>query len=175
MTAYRRLVVVGGPGSGKSTLARTVAERIACPYVELDQLWWRPGWTTDRAGFVQKVGELVRTPRWVCDGNYFEEAAPLLWPVADAVVWLDPPRRVAVRRAVVRTAARLVTGEVLWNGNRERWANLSPVSIVSLARRWSGYSARIARLTGELAGDQVVRLSSPGEMSRWLAQVMPDT
>lgn len=39
---------------------------------------------------------------------------------ADTVVWLDLPRRVAVPRIVRRTLGRMLRGEELWNGNRER-------------------------------------------------------
>ncbi|WP_447943576.1 hypothetical protein [Microbacterium aurum] len=39
---------------------------------------------------------------------------------ADAIVWIDHPRRVVMRRVVGRTIRRALTREELWHGNRER-------------------------------------------------------
>lgn len=86
----RRVVVVGGPGSGKSTVASTLAERIGAPHVELDELWWGPGRTpAGRLELHERVFERLAVDEWVVDGNYIDEIADVVWPAADAVVWLD--------------------------------------------------------------------------------------
>ena len=126
----RRVVVVGGPGSGKSTVASTLAERLGGQHVELDELWWGPGWRpAERLEFRQRLSELLAVDKWIVDGNYIDEIADLVWPTVDAVVWLDPPRHAAIRRAVLRSAGRAFRGTELWNGNRESLAVLSPNSI----------------------------------------------
>ena len=48
----------------------------------------------------------------------------LVWPEADTVVWLDPPKRVVMSSVIRRTLRRVITREELWNGNRESWTNL---------------------------------------------------
>jgi adenylate kinase family enzyme len=152
----RRVVVVGGPGSGKSTVAAVLAQRLAAPHVELDQLWWDADWTpAGRAALRERLAHHIASNRWVVDGNYIDEVADLVWPRADTIVWLDLPRRVAVRRAVLRSASRWATRTDLWNGNRERLAVLSPPSVARLHRRWPTYSER-SRKRSNISGSTVL-------------------
>jgi adenylate kinase family enzyme len=164
----RRVVVVGGPGAGKTTLAGSVAAAIDASHVELDSLWWQRGWVPRsaeelRAAVAERLGE-----RWVVDGFYVEEVGDLVWPAADVVVWLDLPRRTCVRRAVVRALRRRVTGQELWNGNRESWSVLTPRSVWRLWHRWPSYPARVAARLATHDG-AVVRLRTTAEVRHWLS------
>ena len=40
-----RVVVIGIGGSGKTTFAGRLAVQLGVPHVELDSLYWLPGWT----------------------------------------------------------------------------------------------------------------------------------
>jgi adenylate kinase family enzyme len=170
-----RVVVVGGPGSGKSTLAREAALALSAVHIELDAIWWQAGWVhREPAGFRVEVRRLLTPlPRWIADGNYVDEVASELWPLADALVWIDLRRRTAFRRAVLRSARRLVTRQELWNGNRESLDVLSPRSLLRLWSRWPSYSDRIREMLGTLdAGDlEVVRLQRPRDVRRWLEEL----
>jgi hypothetical protein len=111
---------------------------------------------------------------WVVDGNYFEEVgAPVVWPAADALVWLDLPRSTAYRRTVIRTARRALTRRPLWHGNRETIANLGPRSLLRLWTLWPRYGEQIAALLATPAFDalRVVRLRSPADVTSWLDEV----
>jgi adenylate kinase family enzyme len=120
----RRICVVGNSASGKTTLARAAAATLDLPYLELDSIYHGPEWTP-RPEFRQEVEAFVSGDRWVVDGNYTRAGTmETVWPRADALVWLDPPRRLVMWRVVRRTAKRLLTREELWNGNRERIRNL---------------------------------------------------
>ena len=116
------------------------------------------------------MSELLAVDKWVVDGNYIDETADLVWPAADEVVWLDLPRHVATRRAVLRSAVRAVRGTELWNGNRESLAVLFPNSIWNLRQRWPGYSERIAHALAqyEVVDTKVIRLESDAAVARWL-------
>jgi adenylate kinase family enzyme len=120
-----RVSVIGNSGSGKSVVARQISEVIAAPLLELDSVFHQPQWTPlsdDR--FQGRVAEFTRRTRWVIDGNYTSHGvADIIWPRADAIVWLDLPRNTVMRRVIRRNIRRAVTREVLWNENREPWSN----------------------------------------------------
>lgn len=145
----RRVSVVGVSGSGKSTLGRQLATRLGVPFGELDAVFHQPGWTPlAQDQFASRVAGLAAGDGWVIDGNY-SSVLPLVWARADTVVWLDPPRRTAMRRLVLRTLRRLVYRTELWNGNTERWRNLltwdEQDSVISWAwHRYPEYRRRYA-------------------------------
>ena len=122
----KRISVIGSSGSGKSTVARALAKALALPLLELDSLFHLPGWRQkDDVAFRAEVAAIVEREQWVIDGNYTSHGvAQLVWPRADSVVWLDPPRATVMRRVVRRTLRRVLTREELWNGNHEPWTNL---------------------------------------------------
>ncbi|HJL39374.1 MAG TPA: hypothetical protein RMG95_27010 [Polyangiaceae bacterium LLY-WYZ-15_(1-7)] len=65
----------------------------------------------------------TKPPRWVVDGNYFTVAGTV-WGRATHLVWLDYPRSLIMRRIVPRSLRRMLRGERLWAGNRERLGQL---------------------------------------------------
>jgi len=97
-------MVIGCSGAGKSTLARKLAAMTGLPLIDLDGLYWRPGWiappTEEWRGIVTDAAAALE---WVMDGNY-AGTFDLRMPRADAIVWLDCPRRLRLWRVVKRTA-----------------------------------------------------------------------
>ncbi len=119
----RRVSIVGVPGSGKTTIGRRLATSLAVPFVELDEIFHQPGWEDlPLDDFRSRVSEAVSLDGWVVDGNY-SAVQDLVWQRAETVVWLDLPRRVVMRRVIMRTVRRASTREELWNGNREPLSN----------------------------------------------------
>ncbi len=85
----QRINVVGVTGSGKTTLARRLSDRLDIPHVELDALFWGPGWTeTPDDVFRERVRQALAGERWVVDGNY-SRIRDIIWPRADTIIWLD--------------------------------------------------------------------------------------
>lgn len=119
-------MVVGTSGSGKTTLARELARSMDVPYLELDSIFHRDGWSsTPDHLFQAEVADFTRSSRWVVDGNYSSHGMrDVLWPEADTIVWLDMPRWVVMRRVVTRTLRRVISREELWSGVTEPWSNL---------------------------------------------------
>ena len=172
----RRVVIVGATGAGKSTLAIRLAAAIGAPYVELDALFWGPNWTpTPPEDFRARVAAATASPAWVVAGNY-GAIRDLLWPRADTIVWLDYSFPLVLARLTARTLRRGVTGEVLWNGNREKlWWHAMLWSERSLfnwlcASFWR-YRRELPALFREPAHAhaRVVHLRTPRAAREWLA------
>lgn len=174
----RRVSVVGNSGSGKTTLARELADRLGVPYVELDAIFHQPGWQElPKDQFRARVGELVAQPGWVVDGNY-SSVRDLVMGRADTVLWLDPPRRRVMRQIVWRTTRRAVLRRELWNGNRERFANLFRLdpqqSVISWAWvKHTHYRQTYHALSTDPAFGHLrfVRLESKADVRRLLDEV----
>lgn len=132
-----RFLVVGTSGAGKSTFAEALSKATACPWVELDALYWGPGWkAVPHAQFEHGVRAATQGERWVADGNY-TAVREVLWPRATHVVWLNYSRWTVFSRLLWRTLARGLVRTELWQGNREslRMAFFSRESVL-----WWSYS-----------------------------------
>ena len=175
---YDRFVVVGTTSSGKSTFAGRLADRLQLEFVELDALHWEPHWreAPDEV-FRSRVQTAIRGERWAVAGNY-HQVRDLVWPRAQAIVWLDFPLPRLVWQLTNRTARRLLTRELLWGNNVERfWAHLKLWSDESLFhwlfktywRRKREYPALFAEPRNSHL--TVVHLTSPHEAEAWLAQL----
>lgn len=167
-----RINVVGTSCSGKTTLARAVARQLDLAYVELDALFWGPGWEpVSPELFRSRVAGAIAAGEWVLDGGY-SAVRPLIWGRADTVVWLDYPMPLVLGRWARRTAARIRDGREFWpgTGNREslghalsRGGLLSWILTTHHRRRRTMASQLDAR-----PGIRAVRLRSPSEAERWL-------
>ncbi len=127
-----RIVIVGTSCAGKSTFARALAAARGCPYVDLDELYWSPGWwPRPEPEFLQAVTQAVAGEHWVIAGNY-GHARDLLWARATDIAWLNYSLPVVFWRGLRRTTARVLSGELLFHGNREsfRMSFLSRESIL---------------------------------------------
>ena len=172
-SCVQRVSVVGVTGSGKTTFAASLATRLRVPHVELDALHWEPNWTMAELDvFRRRVARQVSAEGWVVDGNY-AKVRDLVWGRADTVVWLDYPFALTFARLLRRTLARVRSGQELWNGNRERFAEqfLSRDSLLLWAiKTYPRYRATFPTL---LAGHacshlRVVRLRAPRDAQKWL-------
>ncbi|HEY2703597.1 MAG TPA: shikimate kinase [Candidatus Dormibacteraeota bacterium] len=177
----RRIIVVGPSGAGKTTTGRELGARLGLPFVELDGLFWEPGWKQAQPEtFKRRMRTAVSSDSWILDGNYMSAASlEVSWPRADTIVWLDLRRRTTVRRVTVRTVSRGLRRTVLWSGNRESIRRaLAGGSIIRWA--WSSHGKYVSRY-GALMRDPVwghlswVRLRSPREVRAWLRSLVPGT
>lgn len=170
----RRIVVIGTTGSGKSTLAKRLAAQTGLRVIELDALYWGRDWQGVPVDlFRHRVERETRDGGWIVVGNY-GQVRDLVWPAADTLVWLDLPLSRVMWRLAWRTVRRAATKEELWGtGNRESFVNafFSRQSILLWAlkthrRNRERYGKECAALAETM---QVVRLSSPREVERFLA------
>ena len=173
----RRVAVIGTSGSGKTTFSSQLAARLGVPHIELDALFWLPGWQEpELADFRAKVAEAISGDGggWVVDGNY-SRVRDLVFGRADTVVWLDLSMRTCLWRTTRRTVRRARRGEVLWGTNRERWSGLVDRSSLTW---WIVTTHRSRRRENEerlrdpaFAHLRVHRFRSSAQAEAWLASV----
>ena len=108
-----RINIVGTAGSGKSTFARLLAENMNAPYIQLDELHWKPNWTesTDEELF-PKLENALSSERWVLDGNY-TRTIPIKWKRVQMVIYLDLPFLIVLYRITWRSLLRSIKNEEL--------------------------------------------------------------
>lgn len=162
----RRILVIGCSGAGKSTLAHIIAAHYDLPLIHLDQAYWRPGWTApSEAEWAQEVERLIVLPDWVMDGNFSGTMARRA-EVADAIVFLDLPRWLCLLRVLRRVALGYGrTRADVAPGCPERfdWAFLKWIWSYPIRSR-----PKTLALLKTFPG-QIVMLSSPRDVRRWVA------
>jgi len=116
---YKRVVVIGTTSSGKSTLAEQLADRLDMHFIELDALHWEPNWQEAPLQiFRARVEAATQSARWVVAGNY-HVVRDLVWPKAEAIIWLDYSLWRILWQLTRRTLVRWWSQELLWGTNRE--------------------------------------------------------
>jgi adenylate kinase family enzyme/ribosomal protein S18 acetylase RimI-like enzyme len=171
-----RIVVVGMSGSGKSTVARQLAASAGAPHIELDGLFWGPGWEPRPPhAFRGDVERAVAAPRWIVDGNY-STVRDIVWPRAEMVVWLNLPFGTTLWQVLGRTNRRWIEGTTLWNGNREslRRSFFSRESILWWVIRNHGAKRRHfeeVRASGRYPHLQWVELNRPEQFAEFIERV----
>jgi adenylate kinase family enzyme len=172
---YRRIVVIGTTSSGKSTLAARLAERLDMAFIELDALHWEPSWQeAPLEVFRARVQQATEAEKWVVAGNY-HIVRDIVWPKAEAVIWLDYSLWRILWQLTRRTFRRWWTRELLWGTNRENlWKHFKLWSEESLFhwlfktywRRKREYPILLSR--SEHRHLKLIRFKEPKETEEWL-------
>jgi adenylate kinase family enzyme len=125
-----KIAVVGTTGCGKTTFSAELARRTGIPHHQLDALAWGDDWTEipdDELN--RRVDRVLDVGRWIIDGNYSRAGIrERLFTEADAIAWLDLPRRVVWPRILSRSIRRAWTKERLWGTNNRESFRLSFLS-----------------------------------------------
>lgn len=114
-----KVVIIGPSGSGKTTLAFNLAAKLDARAIDLDDLYWRPGWEiapTDE--FRAATTAATNTPRWVAAGNY-TAIRDIVWEQADTLIWLDYSLTRTFNQLTRRSIMRVWDKKPICNGNTE--------------------------------------------------------
>lgn len=174
--APSRILFYGVTGSGKSSAAREYSERSGIPAFSADDdIGWLPGWEQRSAEDQRNIAaNIASKDRWVLDSAY-RGWRDIVLDRAELVVALDYPRWLSLGRLVRRTFRRILTGEVVCNGNRESLTQLfGRESII----RWHFRSFRrkqqsIRDLQADPDLPPVLVFPHPREAEIWLSQIRP--
>lgn len=168
----RRIAVVGH--GGKSTLARAVAARLGLPVVELDALFWKPGWVeTGTDEFKSRVEAAIAAAPggWIVDGNYWSRLGSLVIGQVDQVIWVKMPWRVMFWRLFLRAIRRARDSRPICGENYETWRHtfLSRKSLlwwhITTRRTYRERGMRL--LTMIPPGVPLIELASPHDLDRF--------
>lgn len=174
MVGVRRVLVYGVTGSGKTTLARTLGTVTGLPWHSADEeIGWLPSWRERPADEQRALAQAIADqPAWILDTAY-GQWKDVIVPRAQLVVALDYPRHVSLRRLLKRTMARTVTRERVCNGNVESIRQVLSADSIILwhFRSFRRKRRRIAQMLDDPEGPTVVRLASPEQTRRWVADV----
>ena len=172
----QRVLVAGITGSGKSTYAAELSRRLALPSYSMDALFHGPGWEPIPT-FVDDVASIVEGDCWVFDSHGYSEVQDVMWARADAVIWLDYPRRIAATRVTRRSFRRAWRQETMFNGNTETFRQwLDPEHPVQWV--WTHYAQRRRNLEERFADPRYadltkVRFTRPAAAQRWMDVAAP--
>jgi hypothetical protein len=166
--SFRRIIVIGCSGSGKSTLAPQVAARLALPYLATDGVYWTADWRPTPPGEVRAwADEATSAETWVLDGN-FDAEHDLVWARADLAVWLDLPFATTLARVSRRNLGWWIGRQTVWGGARMTLAK-ALTGIRHTLRSYGQKRAAYPALLADFPNLDVVRLTSPPAVRRWLA------
>jgi adenylate kinase family enzyme len=175
---YKRVVVIGVTSSGKSTLAEKLAKRFDMCFIELDALHWEPHWQeAPLEVFRARLEKATQAEKWIVAGNY-GLVRDLIWPKAEALIWLDYPFWKVFWQLTRRSIKRWWTHELLWGTNYEPlWIHFKLWSKDSLYnwllqtywRRKKEYVSLLSQ--PEHQHLKVIRFNHPEETQAWLDQL----
>lgn len=117
----KRINVIGTTGSGKTTFSKELSATLTIPYIQMDELFWKPNWVESLdEEFLPKVASVVSGDAWVLDGN-FSRTNSIKWQRADTLIWLDFGYVATFSQLLGRTLRRATCKNELWpnTGNKE--------------------------------------------------------
>jgi adenylate kinase family enzyme len=168
-----RILVYGVTGSGKTTLAARISAVTGLPWHSVDDLTWEPGWVqVPLAEQRRRISQICRAEEWILDSAY-SQWLDIPLPRVQLIVALDYPRWRSLVRLLRRTAARLVDGTTICNGNRETLRNTFARDSL-FVWQWESFPRKRQRIRAweaDPTGPAVLRFRRPRQTDPWLREL----
>jgi adenylate kinase family enzyme len=167
----QRIAILGTSGAGKTTLGRALAARLDAPFVEIDAIQHKAGWTPasdeELRDGIERV--IAGRERWVIDNTCHRRLGELITGPAELLVWLDLPIATKFLRLVRRSWRRVTTREILWNGNYETWRDVVVGRGSVLQHMVRSHFRQRRELPYPAHAHKTLRLRRVADVDRWLA------
>lgn len=168
---FKKMAIIGTSGCGKTTLGSYLSAATKAKFVDLDELYWSPGWIKrDDEEFFAEIKREISVDRWIVCGNY-SRARHEIWPFADVIIWLDLPLRTCLWRAFKRSLSRYIYKIPCCNGNYETLGRLFGKESILLwiwntyPRRKKTYSSYFNTQTDT---NRLIRLTNGNEVNQFI-------
>jgi adenylate kinase family enzyme len=169
---YKRTIIFGSTGIGKTTLVKRIAEEFSLPVIDIDSLRREAGKSdAPDETFSHLVMESVKEDIWIIDGSY-TSVQDVIWPRAEAIVWLDFSFGIFLSRLIKRSLYRIFIRKKSEKPIKARNQAASERAGTYLRAIFTGKQRR-QRYFATLYNAKnvhlhIIRLSDPEEVQLWL-------
>lgn len=171
-----KIAIAGCGGAGKSTLAYKLRAILNVDVVHVDSIFWKPGWIpTAESERRRRLKNILQRSHWIVEGDGDRSSRELIYDLrfasADAIVFLDFPRTLCIRRVLKRYLDYQGKSRPdLPPGCREYIK--SKGFLESLKRIWNYPKEErqlvLQKIRDYCAGKRVIILRSPSEVEEFL-------
>jgi adenylate kinase family enzyme len=170
----QRIAVIGNAGGGKSALCRKLSQALDIPLFPIDRMQWKPGWVAAPYVEIQAQHDLVLAQEaWILDGWGPWDLIEQRFQAADTIIFVDHPLLVHYWWSIKRQLACIFTPRV----NGPEGCPMLPVTGRLLKMIWRiHYQLRprlVELIERQRADKQVIHITSPQDLHRFIARVCP--
>jgi adenylate kinase family enzyme len=164
-----KIVIIGSSGAGKSTLARRLGSILNINVIHLDRVFWQRGWKEKpRDTRIDILRRLVAEKQWVIEGSYLSSSEPRL-EAADTIIFLDLSPLVCLWRLIMRHLKD--RGRSRRDLPMECTDKLSICLLLKVLAFPLFEKKELEEKLLQFASEEVIRLHSPEEVERFVAQL----
>lgn len=113
-----KIWIIGPPGAGKTTISKKLYHDLCIPYLELDEVYWKPNWEK-RNDVIEKVMiPFLQNENWIIDG-YYDDTTQMLESCASHIFYIKVAYPIIIFRLVIRSIKRLIFKKKVCGDNYE--------------------------------------------------------
>lgn len=169
---YKRVIVFGSTGAGKSTLVEFISQKFGLPIINMDTLSREAGKSkTPEETFALSTIKSIENDSWILDGSY-AIVQDIVWPRAEAIVWLDYSGWIVMWRLFKRSLYRIFLRKKSERPGKARIVSADKRtqtylrSVFTHNKRRQQYFATLYKSKNRHL--HIIRLCGPKDAEKWL-------